>query len=361
MLPVDAPRVAQAALRSASAPQTRRQSVQRAVAGAGLRAALEVGVPVGGRAVVSTLDDSLEELLGRRAGLESASLSVHFGPPRANQKPVVKVFDERSASARAVAKFGCEPLARRLVANEAEVLRTIGSRRVAGLEIPALLSEGAWGESTFLLQSVISFTGRHRAPSPERRTEAERAVIATGTPALGPLRHQGYHADLADRLPALDGDETGRAVATSGRRLLQSLADERVATGGWHGDWSSQNVCATDHGTGAWDWERWAPDRPCGFDTLHYATQALLARKGGVEPTGAELLALAPSLLAPHQPDLGPSAARRLAALYLVEVGHRYLTDGQRDTPSAAGRMDAWLVPALISTALDAPRRNERQ
>lgn len=293
------------------------------------------------------------------AGLETASMAVHFGPPRANLKPVAKIYDDRTGQARAVVKFGCTTLTRQLVAKEAEFLRGVDGARTPVLEIPSLIHEGTWGASRFVMQSVIRFSGRHRLPSPTLRVEAERAVTATGTPSVAPLRDGSYHADLSDRLRGLDDDPVSRSVAAAGHRLLEALGDERISTGGWHGDWAPQNLCATESGVGAWDWERWAPDRPCGFDALHYFAQELLARDGASESVGSEMINQAPTMLAPHQPGLPQSLLRRLAALYLVEIGHRYLTDGQRDTPSLAGRMDTWLVPALVSAANDEPRRNE--
>jgi hypothetical protein len=219
--------------------------------------------------------------------------------------------------------------------------------------------QGSWGSSQLVVQSVIRFTGRHRLPTTAVRARAEKAVIATGAPSVGPLRAGSYGSDLSERLLDLDGDPVARTVAASGRRLLEDLADERVSTGGWHGDWAPQNVCATESGAGAWDWERWAPDRPCGFDSLHYLAQELLATGGASRSVGSTLVDRAPALMAPHQPGVPPAVLRRLAALYLVEIGHRYLLDGQRDTPSAAGRMDTWLVPALVAAAEDEPRRNE--
>lgn len=364
LVPADVPRVTRGAVRNASAPQTRRQYAQRVLAGAGLGAGARLGllVPAAsatGRALVSTVDDRLEREMGALAGLEAASMAVHFGPPRANLKPVAKIYDSLTGRACAVVKLGCSPLTAELVAREAHALRALQHVRDPALEVPSLVHEGTWGSSVFVMQSVVRFRGRHRLPSPGRRTAAEDAVVSTGTRTVGPLRTSSYREDLLGRLLDLGSDEVSDAVAAAGRRLLDDLGDEHLRTGGWHGDWAPQNVCATGTGVGAWDWERWAPDRPGGFDTLHYRAQELLAdaAAGVVDAAtvGLRLVDEAPVLLAPHQPGLDREGARRLAALYLVDIAHRYLTDGQRDTPSMAGRMDTWLVPALA-----APTRRDR-
>lgn len=358
LVPMDVPRVTRNAVRNASAPQTRRQYAQRVVAGAGLGAGAWLGalVPVArtaGAAFVSTADDLLEQEMAARAGVGAASMAVHFGPPRANLKPVAKIYDSRTGRACAVVKFGCSPLTGELVAREAQALRALQRLRDPALEVPTLLHEGAWGASTYVMQSVVRFGGRHRLPSAVRLAAAEDAVVSTGTPLEGPLRTSSYREDLLERVLGLDDDPVSGAVAAAGRQLLDVLGDEPVRTGGWHGDWAPQNVCATASGVGAWDWERWAPDRPRGYDTLHFRAQELLAAAAAgtsdAGTVGSDLLDSAPSLLARHQPGLDAQGARRLAALYLVDIGHRYLTDGQRDTPSMAGRMDTWLVPALAT------------
>lgn len=364
LLPMDAPRATRSSVRNASAPQTRRDYAQRILAGTAVGTAARLrtlphGDRIGARALLSTVDDTLEDEMATLVGLERVSMAVHFGPPRANLKPVAKIYDDRTGQAVAVVKFGCTPLTRRLVTREAEFLRGVDGRRPRGLEIPSLVHEGTWGASQLVVQSVVRFKGRHRLPTPPAKVRAEQAVIATGAPSVGALRAGSYASDLSERLLGLDDDPISRTVSASGRRLLEALADEHVATGGWHGDWAPQNVCATESGAGAWDWERWAPDRPCGFDTLHYLAQELLATGGASRSVGSTVIEQAPTLMAPHQPGVRPEVLRRLAALYLVEIGHRYLLDGQRDTPSAAGRMDTWLVPALVAAAEDEPRRNE--
>ncbi len=358
LVPVDVPGVAQRALRDASAPESWSRHVLRTVVGLGARTVLETGLGVLDRSMLSSHDEQLELRLAELAGLDVGYLAVRLGPPRANQKPVATVYDPQGRP-HAVAKFGGDGLTRALVANEAGALRALAGRRSATLDIPVLRHEGSWGTLGLVVQSMVSFPGRHRLPSDERRILAEHAVVATGSATTGPLRTTLYATGLAERLLTLPTDDTSEAVAACGQRLLAVLADCTLLSGGWHGDWSPQNICATTSGTGAWDWERWDPDRPAGFDALHFRTQLLLADGRRPDEAGRRLLDEAPLLLAPHQPGIAAGVARSLAGLYLAEIGHRYLVDGQRDTPSAAGRMDAWLVPALVSTARERPVREE--
>jgi hypothetical protein len=358
LVPVDVPRVAQRALRDASAPESRSRSALRTIVGLGARAVLATRMPLPDRSTVSTEDDRLEQHLAGLVGLDVAYVAVRMGPRRANQKPVATVYD-RGGRPHAVAKFGCDELTRRLVSREADALRALSERRTGALDIPGLLHEGTWGGLDLVVQSMISFPGRHRLPSEDHRIQAEHAVVATGDVGRAPLRNRSYAHDLAERLQRLGGDRASESVAHSGRRLLATLADRTMDSGGWHGDWSPQNICATHAGTGAWDWERWHPDRPAGFDALHFRTQTLLSDGDHSELAGQRLLDEAPLLLAPHQPGVTAEVARSLAGLYLAEVGHRYLSDRQQDTPSAAGRMDAWLVPALLSTVQHGPAQGE--
>ncbi len=359
LVPADVPRVAQHALRDAGAPETRSRDALRRVAGLAARTVLAARLPLLDRSMLATEDELLEQHLAELAGLDTGYVAVRFGPVRANQKPVATVYDRRGRP-RAVAKFGGDDLTRTLVAHEAAALRALAGRRSGTLDIPLLRHEGSWGALSLVVQSMIPFPGRHRLPTEERRIRAEHEVLATGAATRAPLRTSTYAAGLVDRLLDLPGDDTSQAVAASGRRLVDDLADCTLLSGGWHGDWSPQNICATRSGTGAWDWERWEPDRPAGFDALHFRTQLLLADAPHLDQAGRRLLEEAPSLLAPHQPGLTPRDARSLAGLYLAEVGHRYLHDGQRNTPSAAGRMGSWLVPALVSTVHDLPAAEGR-
>lgn len=356
LVPVDVPRVTQRALGDASAPESRTRHALRGGVGIGVRTVIAAHVPVLNRSMLATEDQRLEQHLAGLAGLDVGYLAVRLGPRRANQKPVATVYDRRGHP-HAVAKFGGDELTRALVAKEAHALRTLAGHRSATLDIPVLRHEGSWGRLSVVVQSMIWSPGRHRLPSQDQRIRAERAVVATGSPARAALRNSSYASGLTERLGGLGGDDATEAVSRSGRQLVTMLADSTVLTGGWHGDWSPQNICATASGTGAWDWERWDPDRPAGFDALHFRTQLLLADPRGLDQVGQRLLDEAPLLLAPHQPGISASTARLLAGLYLAEVGHRYLRDRQRDTPSAAGRMDSWLVPALVSTVHDGPAR----
>lgn len=358
LVPADVPRVAQRALQDAGAPESRSRSVLRSLVAHGARTVIATHLPVLNGSTLATEDERLEERLAELAGLDVGYIAVRMGPPRANQKPVATVYD-RQGRPHAVAKFGGNDLTRTLVAKEASALRTLSGRRSASLDIPVLIHEGGWGKLSLVMQSMISFAGRHRLPSVDRRIRAEHAVVATGSAASVPLRNRAYADELAGRLSELSGDDTSEAVSRSGRQLVTLLADCTLLSGGWHGDWSPQNICATTSGTGAWDWERWDPDRPAGFDALHFRTQLLLADTGRLEQAGKRLLDEAPLLLAPHQPGITADVARCLAGLYLAEMGHRYLSDRQADTPSAAGRMSSWLVPALLSTVHDGPRERE--
>ena len=350
LVPAESPVIVGKVIASSNAPQSRGRSMARTAAGVVAAATLRRIPAAGTRWAVGTAEEQLEDQLARIVGLERVVVSVHLGPERANQKPVIKVYDE-PGDLRAVAKLGSAPLTRRLVADEAAALESLATRPHAELLIPSLLHYETRGDLSLLVQSVVPQGGRHRLPTPSRRIAAERAVIDAGVPVRAALRDQRYADDLAGRLHDLPEDATSQAMASSGQGLLDLLADRVILSGGWHGDWSPQNICAVGSRTGAWDWERWAVDRPAGFDALHFRIQTLLGEKGHRDDAGRHLLAEAPTILAPHQPGVDADSARLLAGLYLAEVGHRYLTDRQRDTSSSAGLLDTWLMPPLISVA----------
>jgi hypothetical protein len=95
-----------------------------------------------------------------------------------------------------------------------------------------------------------------------------------------------------------------------------------------------------------WDWERFEPEVPWGFDLLHFRLHGSIVR-GQADPRGsaARLVAEAPSLLAPF--GVRASAATFTALAYLVEIAARYLQDDLAAAGGRLGALDRWLLPVL--------------
>src|SRR6266571_1599951 len=118
--------------------------------------------------------------------------------------------------------------------------------------------------------------------------------------------------------------------------------------GAWHGDWSPWNMASTTGGLLVWDWERFAPGVPLGFDALHYWLQSEVGPQHR-DPLEAahDCLAHAAGLLAPF--GIEATQARLTAALYLADVATRYLVDRQAQAGAPLGAPGTWLIPALVA------------
>jgi hypothetical protein len=266
LLPAEDPAVLRAALGRGNGPESWPRHLLRRgyAAAAGARLAAH---RLGPR-LVHLDDGDLVELVAAAAG-RPLHLSVHFGPPRANRKPVVLGLDDRGRLV-VVAKVASDPLTERLVRTEAVALRELaGGDLGPALVVPRVLALDVWRGHTVLVQSSIAATARHRRPPAAARLAAERALGAVVPPAPGGA--VAWVAALRDRAGAL-AEEPARDGLL---RVLDAVEDRLdpavVRAGPSHGDWSPQNVAAAGTRVAAWDWERFARDRPLGYDGAHHA------------------------------------------------------------------------------------------
>lgn len=282
-------------------------------------------------------------------------VAVRGGPPRANRKPVLAVFD-LSGHPLAFAKLGNTPLTQRLVRGEAEALRRLAQVRPAGVRVPRVIHCGSWRDMVLLVQEALP-AKRSRPVAEAALLRAMREVaeaLGTTTAAWGASPHA---AGIRELLPALPDPERARELAVA----VDALADQEVPLrlGCWHGDWTPWNCSATRGSVLTWDWERFAVGVPIGFDPLNYALQSALARRG--TPTTAQpeaLLASAADRLAPF--GLTPAQAQVTALAYLVEIASRYLVDDQAAAGARVGAVDSWLLPAITRAAADLPSNREK-
>jgi hypothetical protein len=91
--------------------------------------------------------------------------------------------------------------------------------------------------------------------------------------------------------------------------------------GAWHGDWTPWNMAWRRDVLHVWDWERFAPAVPVGFDALHYALQ-----QTGPTTAWTPQRLWSDGVLGALEPfgPRGPQAATTLT-LYLAELCARYL------------------------------------
>jgi hypothetical protein len=289
-----------------------------------------------------SIESHLSEVLG-----SPVRVAMRLGPPRANSKPVLQVLD---AGGRTVgfAKVGNTDLTRELVAGEANALHLLDSATLHHVVAPKVLHHGQWQGLEVLLQSALQQRTRRR-PSQATVISAMREVSLCGEVRAEPMAYSSYLHRLQDRLLKLPYDDSSAMLHQTLGALAHVCTESRWWFGSWHGDWTVWNTRA-DHGRlQVWDWERYEPLVPCGFDTIHQHVQSLLGSASQRSRAAQRALADAERLLRPW--DQPGGQARAIVTAYLVDIGARYLADDQAGSGNQAGRLESWLLPALAREA----------
>lgn len=355
LVPAGSRRVAAAAVRRFSEPQGRLGRLKRdAVAmalhsgawSALVRDRVRLTAPDG---ATDTVDHFLSTALGT-----PLQVSIHIGPARANRKPVLQLLDPRGGTI-GFAKFGVGPLTRRLVRAETAALSALSHVRLPDIVVPSILHAGQWRGMQVLVQSALP-VWEPRVPLSGVRLQRAMAEVA-GACGLtqGWLATSPYWADLRNRLCQLVADTpegSGRAATEvsqlfeAARTLVEHAAELNLRYGAWHGDWAPWNMANVAEALLIWDWERFTPGVPLGFDAVHFDLQRQIQDGADAQTAVEATVRQAPALLAPF--DVAPGSAEIVALLYLVDLATRYLSDRQAEAGARLGVTGTWLLPVLI-------------
>lgn len=355
LVPAGSRRVAAAAVRRFSEPQGRLGRLKRDAVAMALRSGawstlirdrVRLTSPDGG---ADTVDRFLSAALG-----VPVQVSIHIGPVRANRKPVLQLLDPRGGTI-GFAKFGVGPLTRRLVRAETAALSALSHVQLPEIVVPSILHAGQWRGMQVLVQSALP-VWEPRVPLSAARLQRAMAEVA-GACGLtqGWLATSPYWADLRNRLCQLVADTpegSGRAAIEvtqlfeAARALVEHAAELNLRFGAWHGDWAPWNMANVAESLLIWDWERFTPGVPLGFDAVHFDLQRQIQDGVDAQTAVESTVRRAPALLAPF--DVAPGSAEIVALLYLVDLATRYLSDRQAEAGARLGVTGTWLLPVLI-------------
>jgi hypothetical protein len=339
-------RAAAAALRtyktSAGISDRLRHRVMALAAGTGLAEVLPDRIMITGGSTGPTADivGYLRAVLG-----EETVVSLYIGPPRANRKPVLQALT-RQGQLLAFVKIGVNPLTRDLVSAEAAALTFLATVPIVHLQPPHVLHHGQWRGNEVLVQQALPASRPARGQGELNEAIAELSKIRgiSHWPAAG----SPYWRSLLSRLQALAKRELANPLIDVLSQLEPRAQAIRLAFGSWHGDWTPWNVTVAQGRAMVWDWERFETGVPVGYDAVHYWMQDQLICAGSAARTVAEAgFSAAAEILGPLGIDAG--AAELVTMLYLIEIAVRYLHDGQAEAGAALGRIDTWLLPALVA------------
>ena len=294
--------------------------------------------------------DSIEHHLAGCFGT-LVRVGVVLGTRRVNQKPVLQIFDIHGRL-RGYAKIGHNDLTAELIRHEAAALATVGSRRPVTFRVPEVVHHGQWSGLEVLVLSALTTSGPAKI-SPAVRSAAMREVADLTCTGDARLAGSGFWARLRADADRLADQPAGRRLGAAAAALERTHGDELVALGGWHGDWADWNMGVGDGVLKVWDWERFDPQVPLGFDGLHHAAQRVRPGEGDEQRQEETFLAGAGEMLA----ELGVEPGRHdlTLRLYLLEISVRYVDALRHGATPALTRRTEWTL-ALLERLLAAPQ-----
>lgn len=307
-----------------------------AVAAAATRRGLTRRLPY----LASVRGETLIDHLASRVG-EPLAAAINVGPPRANRKPVLHLLDERGASV-AHAKVAVNELTTQRLSTEREALQTVTDAGPEGLLTPRVVDSGNWRGHEFLVMSPVP-TGTARPDSDQLSRAMHRLVAAFPQPE--PALAQADWWERTGTALATQSSPEARRLSAAVNELTVGWGDVGMRHGATHGDWTPWNCATHDGRLSVWDWERFSPDRPVGWDALHYALAERLRGRRSRQEALAGVRRSAESLVRSNGGD--PDRAALVYASYLVQRGATFVLDQQLAAGAPNGPLGQWLLPEL--------------
>ena len=346
LVPAGRPAAASSALRRFSRVLSGKERVIRLAGSIALRAGAEALladrielVPQDG--VSGSIERRLSDVLGTEV-----VVGLGIGSLRANQKPILQVFD-LSGRCIAYVKVGDSTLTAGLVRQEGAALAELASRTWRRLEIPRVLHLDSWEGLELLVISALDTAAR---PGPGPLLQPPLAALDElydeFDQGRAVLVESAYWRELLATVDRIDdphqrsayGEALERTAARHGLRELRLTA--------WHGDFAPWNLAWRGGRLQLWDWERFATGVPAGLDRIHYVLHTR-TRTAGFSP------AVIDSALADEHtrhPSCPSDDQELLSVLYLASLAARYLVGSQ-------GTQGEVIRPAT-QTVLDALTRH---
>jgi hypothetical protein len=291
-----------------------------------------------------TIQSYLSDVLG-----QPVVVGLHIGAPgRANLKPVLQLL---TADGRTFgfAKVGMRPLTQELVIDEGRALARLNAKQLTHLQVPELLHRGRWQGHEVLVQAALTRSGP-AAVDPYVLRAAMRELAAVKGIRTSTAVDSPFWTRLGRRLEALPPSSSADALTAQWELLTARARGTELTFGSWHGDWTPWNMSMSTGKALVWDWERFGSPVPIGFDALHYRLHRSIAQ-GGADAAAAARALITGAGATLSWFGVPAEVAPLVAAAYLVEIGSRYLADGQAEAGAALGDLEQWLLPALRAHA----------
>ena len=255
---------------------------------------------------------------------------VHFGPPRANRKPVMAIAN-RDGEVVAFAKVGVDTLTDDLVSCEAAALGSLPA--MSSVDAPRVVATGQLDGHPYSVMTPVAHSDRRVADAKGlvARAQVEVATANAGTGGIKEYAERTVSAWQARGEPAAAQSWALAAVP-------------RLPQGAWHGDWRRTNMSLHDNCVSLWDWERFDSGVPLGYDALHLHLTETARSVDDLSDLPRKVHESAAALLQPF----GYTSADDVDLVvfgYLLELASRYLDDDQLGAGARLGDVQRWLLP----------------
>lgn len=278
------------------------------------RRAVSIGLLLGGTGLIRKRtslgfpSDNLADRLAEVLNETEVHLAVASGPPRPNQKPVIRIM-RRNGQTIAFAKVGWTDHAAKLLATEIDFLGA--APKFERLELPTVLHQGLWNGWPIAVFSAVM--GRAGKVTPD--ADHYIALARSQGTSIQPVGSSTYLADLQEQVALMPAP-----VRPLAERLIEHQMASKVPIefGRSHGDWTPWNIGRLGASRLAvWDWERTRPSVPVGFDVIHYLVQPGLAANQSMPELVSFALTKGRPLL--RHLGVGEEAERSVIDLYLLD------------------------------------------
>lgn len=286
--------------------------------------------------------DSIEAYLADSFGTQ-VRVGVMLGTRRVTQKPVLQVFalDGRLLG---YAKVGHNDLTAALVRREAASLALLSATPPHTFAMPRVLHHGQWRGLEVLVISELPTDARRPVPAAARLAAMRELAELTATTASS-VATSTFWARLRSDIDGLSQQPDGPRLSAAADLVERDHGADEIGLGGWHGDWGHWNMGMGQGRLQLWDWERYDPSVPIGFDAVHFAAQGVRPGHRDAHTRDDTFLGAVPVTLA----QLGVDAVRHdlTLRLYLLEITARYVEALTHGATPALVRRTAWALTLL--------------